>query len=1039
MANRVEPLNYGIFFANPAQGVAAKAANGGTITLNMTPNAALAAFPGATFLNMGFPYLPICPGNVDLGTSPTPGVNGVVRTPHLVSSGTLRTTVHEVTYFNSVVQTDVLVDYVWGGAMVFDQGSGAPPVSNFPGTITGSFQAQVVTWTGDGSSNRLIPTTFSLATGVVAVWGCGGIDKSAGFNSEGNFFRHNGPDMLGTALLFGQNPVSGAGVDGITGFEAGGFRVSAGSFVYNYGNTAGCKYCAIVISDTTSDNRYLQVGSYIGDLGATIQANVVHLSGAITKFGGTLDWSKVVGQPITITDTTSGTGNYTFISSDATHAVISPAFLGATEICGFSIAAGARLIPATIAGPNSHVWVMNGLPTYKSPAMAGTRSAPLLNGAGGGPPDDVGIIGVGGGGFSVGDHCNSLNLQLIFMVFTPDAATSGIFAAAVGVATGASLVVGGIPFTPALAFARQGSPAFTDGPHWRHFSQAVTPTTSFRLDNPGGTVNDDANGITAIGAASLTLGPAVTSTVIGDPFWWWAWFGGSTPAGTLILTSALPVASIPTDPGLPPNPNPPGPSGPGPLPVPPPTGGDNCPPCITLNAALGVLASRLQDVGMVHWTAAELTRYLREAMRTWNAITEDAMDQGTFATVAAAPFYDLPTTLPALRAYTVTDTYMVGDIEYALMEPPTPAAWTGTAQFTFQDVVTALQQRRDQYLLETGQVVTRVIQALAGPPASGRFPLNRSIVTLRRVAFIDANGVVYPLQRDDEWGANGFDRTWPLQTGVPLTSFPMAYSIGVSPPLICQIIPPLATVGTLDMLAVTRAAVMGGLGPCLDPTVGIFLGVPDDWTWVVRFGALATLLNQQGVTYDPQRAAYCEGRFRHGVLLASKAHMVLAARIDGQPVTLTSIAEADQYSRSWQRISGAPVQVMLAGQALVALTPVPIDGTHTVTLDLVRNVQLPVVGTDCTTISEGTLDPIIGYAMHLAMFKEGPSQLQAAMDLMDRFFRAAGIDNAIDYVSSPNQQVIRGQTQLDESQLPRILTPPPISLNPGGGGDTNAS
>lgn len=1034
MPNIIETMSYGLFFANPAQGAAAKIANGGTITLNMTPNLALSTFAGSQYLNLGFPSVPVVPGTFDLGsiTGPiTPSTGGTLRTPRLISTGTLSTTVHEITYLNGIAQTDRLVDYVWGGAMVFDQGSGTPAVTPFPGVISGKFEAQIVTWTGNGAANRLIPTTFSLASGTVAIWGCGGANGLGA--DQVNFFRHNGPRMFGTALMgVGTAPITTAG---IMSFESGGFRVTDGSFVAPFANTNGIPYVAVVMRDTTSNAHYLRVGTYKNAVGTPFSAIVTLGLSAITLASGgpwTPDLSGLL-----VTDTIN---TYRFTYIDATHALLTPAYGSASGTTGFSFTTESPhtvpvSIPLALPFPITHLWVWGSSVAYKSFEFPGLFAVTLAGGASGSAPVNDMLTAIGVDGFTVQNSVLNgtvwgVNVQYDYLALNADASllSQNFFASFTGVGVGPPTNIAGLPFTPGLIFGRQGGAVFTGAACFR--GPAHLGTDSTLCSQVGGGADLPTTGITAIGVGSATFN--VVPAPVGQVYYGWAFTGGTTPGGTLILTSLLPVAAIPTPSGLPPNPNPPGPSGPGPLPVPPPTGADNCPPCITLNGALAVLASRLQDVGMVHWTSAELTRYLREAIRTWNALTEDSKGQGTFSSVAAMPFYDLPITLPALRAYTVTDTYMVGDIEYALMEPPVATSWTGTAQFTFQDVVTALQQRRDQYLLETGQVVTRVVQALAGPPVTGRFTLSRSILTLRRVVFIDATGIAYPLQRDDEWSANDFVRKWPAASGVPLTTFPMAYSTGVVPPLTCQVIPPLSTTGTLDMLAVTRAAVMGGLGPCLDPTVGILLGVPDDWTWVVKFGALATLLNQQGVTYDPQRAAYCEGRFRHGVLLASRAHTVLAARINGNPVPLTSIAEADQYRRSWQRVNGTPTQVMLAGQALVALGPVPPDTATTITLDLIRNVPLPVIGTDCTVIEEPTLDPIIGYAMHLALFKEGPSQLQASQDLMDRFFRAAGINNAIDYVSSPNQAILKAQTQSDEAQLKRILTPPPIQLGPGG-------
>lgn len=1035
MANRRTDLNYGLYFAVPADGAAAQAAMGG-LTVNLAPEAALALFPTAVFLVLGPPYVSTVPGVVDLGTTP---ISAVARTPSTISTATLSTTVHEVTSFNGVVQIDVLVDYVWSGTIMYTSAAvTVPPVVPFPGTITGKYEQQVVTWTGNGAANRLIPTIFSLASGTVAIWGCGGAGV-VGF-TEVNFFRHNASTMLGTAIMGVSNtPIVG---QGIVSFEAGGFRVSAGNFVAPFANTNGVPYVAVVMRDTTTDRRYLRVGTYINKVGGAFVANVAN--GSTTLFfssGG--GWSPSFDN-LRITD---GVNIYTFHYVSSSQATLGSGYIGAGGLVGFSFVTESPhlvpLIPTGITAPApfrpTHLWVWGSTVAYKSFEFPGAQAVTLaLGGAASAPVSDM-LTALNVDSFTVQDAILNgsvwaANFQYDYVALNADAAllARNIFASFTGLGAAVPPTVVALPFTPVLVFGRQGGPVNTGAGTFR--GPAHTGTQSSLCSNIGGGTNIPTDGIVGIGAGTVSL--QIEVAPIGAKYYGWAFVGGGTPGGTSILASLLPVPTLPTPAGLPINPNPAGPAVTDPGPTTPPVGGGgsgNCPPCVTLTSALATLASRLQDTGTVHWTAAELTRYLTEAQRTWNALTGEHQVQATFASVAQVPFYDLATTLPAYRAYTITDTYLVSDLEYALMEPPTGGSWTGTAQFTFQDLISALQQRRDQFLLETGMVITRVVQALAGPPASGRFTLDKAILTLRRLAFINAIGAVYPLQRDDEWSATAFDRKWPARSGVPISSHPIAYSVSVTPPLQCQVVPPLSTIGTLDMLAVTRAAVMGGTGPCLDPAVGILLGVPDDWTWVVKWGALATLLGQQGVTYDPQRAAYCEARWRHGILLATKAYTVLAARINGVPCPITSVAEADQYSRSWQRVTGTPTKVLLAGTQLVALAPPSPDVNTIVTLDLVRNAPVAVIGTDCLAATEESLEPVLAYAQHLAMFKEGPSQLQAATDLLDRFFRAAGVVTAIDLVSSPNKQAIQDQSRSDERQLPRTLVPPPIQTTGTGG------
>src|SRR5262245_26301966 len=187
----------------------------------------------------------------------------------------------------------------------------------------------------------------------------------------------------------------------------------------------------------------------------------------------------------------------------------------------------------------------------------------------------------------------------------------------------------------------------------------------------------------------------------------------------------------------------------------------------TLAQAQADLASRLNDSGFVHWTAAELARYLREALRTWNAFTSHFRAQNSFVTILNQPFYDLPTVLPAERAQTVTNWDLVLDIQYTLMEAPSASVWAGTDQFTLAQVSSAIQRRRDQFLRETGAVVTRSETAYT-TPTGGRIALDEAVLQVRRAAWRpDATMLLLPLLRTDEFAANHYQRAWVTPTAVP--------------------------------------------------------------------------------------------------------------------------------------------------------------------------------------------------------------------------------------------------------------------------------
>lgn len=442
-----------------------------------------------------------------------------------------------------------------------------------------------------------------------------------------------------------------------------------------------------------------------------------------------------------------------------------------------------------------------------------------------------------------------------------------------------------------------------------------------------------------------------------------------------------------------------------------------------LATARSDLASRLNDPSMIRWVAAELTIYIQEALRTWNVWTAHYRDQGSFGTVLNQPFYNLQTELPALRGHTVTNWDLVTSLQYSLLEPAAPGGtWTGTDQFTLAQLSSAIQRRRDQFLRETGAVLTRAEIPYAAPPTTGRLALDEAIAHVRRAAWrTTATGALYPLLVTDEFAANSYQRTWP-QSGQPPTSF----SVSVTPPLTLQLIPPAVGDGTLDLVSINK-------GAAVDPVVSAALGIPDDFLWVLKYGVLADLLSGDGLALDPSRAAYCESRWQQGIDQARAFAVVLAGRISDNtqspvvqvPCAIDALADADRYSPLWQLLPSTPQRLLLAGQTLVAVWPPPggVGGPWTITLDVVRNAPIPALSTDLLQVSQDFYDTILDLAQHAALFKEGPGQLELATALLDRAARAAGIDLRLQQAAQPARAPLTQQQERDRQAVAEQRSP----------------
>lgn len=437
----------------------------------------------------------------------------------------------------------------------------------------------------------------------------------------------------------------------------------------------------------------------------------------------------------------------------------------------------------------------------------------------------------------------------------------------------------------------------------------------------------------------------------------------------------------------------------------------------TLTQATQALAVRLQDPDMVRWTEAELIVYLREALRTWNAWTAHFRDSGSFTLTMLQTFFDLPTELPTLRGYTVTNWELIADLQYALLEPAAAGGtWTGTDQFDLDVLTAAIQRRRDQFLRETGAVITEYVTPLAAN-ASGRFELAENIVNLRHVHWtVNATGLSLSLSRTDEWAANNFRLTW-----VTPAAQPRWFSVSATPPLYVQILPPPATDGVLDALTIQS-------GATIDPLVSSLIGVPDDWCWVIKYGALADLLQQDGLALDPQRAAYCEQRWRQGIDQARSAPVVLTARINGAVRQIVSHEDADNYSPLWDLLAGVPKRLVTMGQNLLgSWPPAGGGGPYTATIDVVRNAPVPAILTDILQISQDVYDTILDYAQHLALFKEGPGQLELSMALLQRAAAAANIDLGLQQASQPSRAPLLNQQ--NQEQHAQTLGEEPVPVD----------
>ena len=466
------------------------------------------------------------------------------------------------------------------------------------------------------------------------------------------------------------------------------------------------------------------------------------------------------------------------------------------------------------------------------------------------------------------------------------------------------------------------------------------------------------------------------------------------------------------------------------MPIPPPPPPPPPPPVqpffyLSFGAAKQELANRLYDSNKVFWPDNELAMYLTEALRTWNAMTGYWRADFTFQTKQNVIWYNLLDTnsMPNSQvAAQLQDTDLYPVMLAHLLEPPQTFApawvWSGSSQFSVADFSNAMQRRLSELLAVTGCVLA-VSQLPALP---GRMLLPDNVVDVYYAAYLPGTSTPLPvvLFKEDIWAAQSYNPGYLQQP----SGLPSIYMESSQPPI------------TFDT---DRAPGFGGTYEMLltfvpnQWAVGTYLTIPNDWTWVLKWGALADMLSRESNAKDVVRSQYCEQRYRMGLGLLQKAPTLLALRIGNVPVQIDTLSAAQFFNPSWRAASqGKPTAAYYAGLNVLALNPPPDNGAgngYSCTATVVSNAVIPTNNTDLIQVGREDMDMIIDYAQHLAAFKMGGEEFTRTIQLFERFMTQVSIYGLELNEWAEYTHAIYGLAAAEKRQQPLMQ---PDTMNRGG-------
>lgn len=399
------------------------------------------------------------------------------------------------------------------------------------------------------------------------------------------------------------------------------------------------------------------------------------------------------------------------------------------------------------------------------------------------------------------------------------------------------------------------------------------------------------------------------------------------------------------------------------------------PCCVAFSDFRNTLAQRLADSNKVFWTDAELKVYITEALRTWNALTETWLVDYSFSTTAGQPWYDTGSTAGSPRNQSVLDSDLYTIMQYHLLESPSGGgSWAGTSQFSLSDLSGALQRRINEMIQRTGCNLADNFTHVGVNVR--KFALSCQVLEGRRLRFLPDSGASnVTLIREDRRAWTGFNLNYPSASGLP-----SAWDMASEPPQTIDLNSAPTQTGTYDLINVQA-------GPTFAPPVSSLLGVPDDWSWIAKWGALADLLGRDSEATDRARADYCLKRFEQGIKIMQASNWLMLATINGTPVDIVSLRDKDGFSPEWQDNPNAWPSMVVAGTDFLA--PCPVAANTPVIATVVGNAPIPVLDADCISMTKDVQDAILDYAQVLASFKMGGVEFSSTKDLEDKFLAFA--------------------------------------------------
>lgn len=201
----------------------------------------------------------------------------------------------------------------------------------------------------------------------------------------------------------------------------------------------------------------------------------------------------------------------------------------------------------------------------------------------------------------------------------------------------------------------------------------------------------------------------------------------------------------------------------------------------------------------------------------------------------------------AWTVWAFTPAQILDEIQYHLLEPVIDSGQTWQ-YYTAEEVQGYVQERCARWLMETCLVRKRATLNLTS--GVSQYALDPEIAALQRV---------YLGGQLNRWDRYQLDRAKPAWESLPAGTPSKFFE---DPDKTITLVPPPSG-GGLSYVYISTAASEGSGSFAFVP-----MTVPSTFSWGIKYGVMADMLGREGEGYDPNRAEYCETRFKDSISLA---------------------------------------------------------------------------------------------------------------------------------------------------------------------------